>query len=112
MVTNPEATMLAVCAFLQEDFLTRMLDTLPGGISEEEDVPTLRPSLSKTDLLATHTFAKRHLLEFGYPLKPVALSAGERLRYALVDLPVNLAGLLAWNLIDRREFQRAGSPKE
>ncbi len=69
-------------------------------------------SAGKTQVAFTQLFAGRDLKDLGYSLSPVALSAGERVKFSVIDLPANLAGLIAWNLTERREFLRSAVDKE
>ena len=97
-----------------------MLEVLNNAqnIDEEEQVenhkyhPQTGASTMKTQITFTQLFARRDLIDLGYTVKPVALSAGERIKFSMIDLPANLAGMIAWNLTEGKQFLRSGAKKE
>lgn len=114
MVTQPEATIREVCAFLNEEFLPEML-TMSSAPKHRErlsrgagDVaPTASPV--STDFIGLYrhnvprqelAFMQRHagqaMLAHGYALEPLHFSAGEWAHFWAVTWPLNLARLAAW----------------
>jgi len=115
-----EKPLRRICDFLNEEYPPAMLEVpLDDQTIEEEEQGNrqrehLRSNTSagKTQVAFTQLFAGRDLKDLGYSLSPVALSAGERVKFSVIDLPANLAGLIAWNLTERREFLRSAVDKE
>jgi hypothetical protein len=120
LMQDTEKTLHRICGFLNEEFLPAMLEVpLHDKNMEEEKQDNshkqhLRSSASavKSQVAFTQLFAGRDLRDFGYSVQPVALSAGERVKFSVIDLPANLAGLIAWNLTERREFLGSVTDKE
>lgn len=120
LMQDTENVLRRICTFLNEDFLPAMLEVLTStqNIDEEEQVekheyyPQLGASTRKTQITFTQLFARRDLIDLGYTVNPVALSAGERIKFSMIDLPANLAGMIAWNLTEGKEFLRSGTKKE
>jgi hypothetical protein len=120
LMQDTEKILRKICGFLNEDYLPAMLEVLTSeqNIDEEERVEDhkyhLQPSASamKTQITFTQLFARRDLIDLGYTVKPVALSAGEQIKFSMIDLPANLAGLIAWNLTEGKQFLRSEAKKE
>ncbi len=120
LMQDTEKMLRRVCNFLHEDYLPAMLEvrTSAQNMDEEEQVenfeyhPQVNANTMKTQVTFTQLFARRHLLDMGYTVKPVTFSAGERIKFSMIDLPVNLAGLIAWNLTERKQYLRSGAKKE
>jgi hypothetical protein len=120
LMQDTEKVLRRICTFLNEDYLPAMLDVLNNApnIDEEEQVenheyhPQTGASTIKTQITFTQLFARRDLIDLGYTVKPVALSAGERIKFSMIDLPANLAGMIAWNLTEGKQFLRSGAKKE
>jgi hypothetical protein len=118
LVVDPDAVARMVCDFLGEDYRPELLE-LRGMPSYREkllaqaDAPTRDgasplitarfvgsfhgrlPARELTFLEARAGNAMRH---HGYTTEDVALKGIERLRYALVDLPLNLVRMKVWQL--------------
>jgi hypothetical protein len=117
---DTEKTLRRICDFLNEQYLPAMLEVPIHDGTTETDVRDSRQekhqrsstSAAKTQVAFTQLFAGQDLRDFGYSIQPVALSAGERVKFSVIDLPANLAGLIAWNLTERREFLRSAADKE
>jgi hypothetical protein len=125
LMQDTENTLRAVCVFLKEEYCLEMLQVFQAGadledsarrtqlppspVGQTRESPTYR---QKAGTIFAQMLVQEHLIEFGYPIDSVALTAGERLRFNLVDLPVHLAGVAAWNLIEGKQFQREGSGAE
>jgi hypothetical protein len=117
LMRNTDRTLRKICDFLHEDYLDAMLEAFTAERRTDDDERTEnhkdgRASDMKTQITFTQLFARRDLINFGYTIEPVALSASERIRFSMIDLPASLAGLLAWNLVDGRQFRRSSAVKE
>jgi hypothetical protein len=114
LMQDTEKALRRICDFLNEDYLPAMLAVPLHDQNEEKQAKNPRNNATalKTQVAFTQLFAGRDLRDFGYNIQPVALSAGERVKFSVIDLPANLAGLIAWNLTERREFLRSASDKE
>lgn len=120
LMQDTEKTLPRICDFLNEQYLPAMLEVPIHDGTTETDVRDRRQekhqrsstSAAKTQVAFTQLFAGQDLRDFGYSIQPVALSAGERVKFSVIDLPANLAGLIAWNLTERREFLRSAADKE
>jgi hypothetical protein len=120
LMQDTEKTLHRICGFLNEEYLPVMLEVPihDQTLGQEEKGkrqnkhPRSSTSAVKTQVAFTQLFAGRDLRNFGYSVQPVALSAGERVKFSVIDLPANLAGLIAWNLTERREFLRSVTDKE
>jgi hypothetical protein len=116
LMQDTEKALRRICDFLNETYLPEMLEVPlhDQNVEDERQSKHLRNNASavKTQVAFTQLFAGRDLRDFGYSIQPVALSAGERVKFSVIDLPTNLAGLIAWNLTERREFLRSAADKE
>ncbi|HJQ15263.1 MAG TPA: sulfotransferase [Anaerolineales bacterium] len=120
LMQDTEKVLRRICTFLNEDYLPEMLEVLTStqNVDEDEQVenhehyPQVGASAIKTQITFTQLFARHDLIDLGYTVKPVALSAGERIKFSMIDLPANLAGLIAWNLTEGKQFLRSGAKKE
>jgi hypothetical protein len=128
MVTYPEATLREVCAFLDEEYHPAMLvmagaprfqreiGSASGNGSGQSPLSTefigrYRQALSQREIAFMQMHAGREMAAFGYALEPIQFSPGERLRFWLVDWPVNLLLMLAWRAVEsiqRRSPAQAG----
>jgi hypothetical protein len=126
LAANPEETLRAVCAFIGEEYTPAMLSMEgapahrnkgnssygkrePGKISTSS-IGRFRKVLSRRDITFIQSYAGRQMAEFGYELEPAPLPAGERLQYAVVDLPLNLGRMLAWRAREALNNRRGRSP--
>lgn len=120
LMQDTEKVLRRTCTFLNEEYLPAMLEVLTSGQNMDEDEqvenheyhPHTGVSAMRTQITFTQLFARRDLIDLGYTVKPVALSAGERIKFSMIDLPANLAGLIAWNLTEGKQFLRSGAKKE
>jgi len=120
LMQDTEKVLRRICTFLNEDYLTAMLEVLTGAQNMDEDElvenrkyhPLAGTSAIKTQITFTQLFARRDLIDLGYTVNPVALSARERIKFTMIDLPANLAGLIAWNLTEGKQFLRSRAKKE
>ena len=119
LMQDTEKMLRRICDFLREDYLPAMLEVLnhTQDADEDEQVESrdhqqASAGASKTQITFTQLFAKRDLIDLGYSVKPVALSAAERIKFSMIDLPANLAGAIAWNLGEGKQFRRLEAKKE
>lgn len=112
LMQDTENMLRIVCGFLNEDYLPAMLEVLNNEqnvgedeqIEKHQDHPRIGMSAMKTQITFTQLFAGRDLINFGYTIQPVALSTRERIKFSVVDLPINLAGMMYWRLVEARSF--------
>jgi hypothetical protein len=129
LATDPEATMRDVCAFIGEPYTPQMLTMEgapahrnkggnssygrrePGKISTSS-IGRFRTVLSPFDVAFIQASAGRRMGQFGYALDPVELPPAERLRYAVLDWPVNMSRMLAWRAREAVRDRTGRSPSE
>jgi hypothetical protein len=116
LVREPEATLRAVCAFLDEPYMPAML-SMAGAPEHREkfsrsapEVPAGQAPLSSAyigryrgvveerELAFMQLHAGRAMRDHGYALEPVRLPARDALRFALLDWPANLTRMLGWRM--------------
>jgi hypothetical protein len=113
LVRRPEETMRRVCAFIDEPYHDAMFG-LEGastfrdrggnssygrrevGAISADSVGRFREVLTPQQIAFIDRTAGRRMRRLGYEAEDVQLSAADRVRFALADLPVNLAALVAW----------------
>jgi hypothetical protein len=114
---QPEEMLKEICAFIGEEYTPRMLSMdgaeafrdeggnssygqhEPGRISTKS-IGRFKKVLSKRQIAFIQKFAGPDMLSLSYLLEPVQLSATEQLYFTAVDLPINLARMQVWNLIE------------
>lgn len=114
LAAQPEATLHTICQFLNEPYSPAMLamhgaenfrdeggnssygNRQPGQISTSS-IGRYRQMLSPQAIAFIQTAARRQMLAFGYEIDPLPWSTRERLRFALLEWPLNMARLLAWH---------------
>ena len=103
LVRQPEATLRAVCAFLDEPFAPAMLRMdgergapAPKGPLTPEHMGRYRGRVPARELAFLQLHAGRAMAALGYPRDRLRLGPAEALRFALADWPLNLARMLAW----------------
>jgi hypothetical protein len=101
-----EATLREICAFVGEAFVPAML-TLEGAMRfgderDDESAADERPHapLSRREIAFIQRYAGRTMAAWDYQPRPVALATHDRLAFALVDWPANLARVAAWRAIE------------
>jgi hypothetical protein len=113
LARQPEETMREICAFIGEEYLPEVLlmngaesfreeggnssfeQHEPGAISARS-IGRYRKYLSPQATLFIQQFARREMLAHNYQPDSIELQMEESFRYGLVDVPVNLASLIAW----------------
>lgn len=113
LVRTPEATLRAICQFIEEEYHPDMLelrgapdhrakmmrgreDDGSGSPLSDEHIGLYRKGLSKYELAFMQSMAGARLREFGYELEPVRFSFLERLAYIFWHWPGNLIRMIAW----------------
>lgn len=110
---KPEETLRDICAFIGEDYAPEMLRMSgaaafrdeggnssygqhePGRISTKS-IGRFQQVLSARQIAFMQMLGGGKMAGFDYPLAAVRLSFAERLLFALVDVPFNLARMFAW----------------
>lgn len=126
LASEPEASLRDICAFIGEPYVDAMLamdgaadfrdqgsnssygPREPGAISTGS-IGRFRDVLSPRQIAYIQLVARREMVSFGYEAESVRLRPGQRLRYTLLDLPVESAHLVAWRSRERAR-DRAGRP--
>ncbi len=113
LVTVPEKTMREVCAFLGETFVLSMLtmdgapkfrDQLldraglpPGSIPvSPEFIGAYKQKIAPREVAFMQLFAGRAMQRYGYTLESYQLSPADKVHFAAVEWPQNMAKMMAW----------------
>jgi hypothetical protein len=106
LLQDPGRTLATVCDFIGETLDPRMLDLEngPEENAEEREDPQIGQRISEGETAFAQLIAAREMRRLGYGLERVRFSAGKAATFALVDLPLNLAGMMYWRLIEGRNF--------
>jgi hypothetical protein len=113
LVQNTEATMRAVCRFLDEDYTPAMLAMAgsPGhrskvlqGAESTGGAVALSPGfigryrgkISQEEIAFMQAYAGRQMAAFGYRREPLSFSPVEWARYTLTSHPANLFRMTIW----------------
>jgi hypothetical protein len=117
MITRPEETLRQVCDFLEEEFTPAML-TMEGAPDHREKmlqnaqrnathfplsdefIGRYRQAIPKEEIAFLQAQARREMAAFGYPPDEMDFSAKDRLAYAMVSYPLNLARMIGWTTIE------------
>lgn len=117
LACQPEETLCEICLFINEDYTSKMLSMdgaesfrdeggnssygqlEPGHISTKS-IGRFRMVLSNRQIAFIQSFASPFMVAFNYSLEPVDLSFTDRLLFTAVDLPVNLARMQVWNIVE------------
>jgi hypothetical protein len=115
LAAKPEETLREICAFIGEEYAPEMLtmrgaksfreqgsnssygQRKPGAISTDS-IGRFRQVLSARQITFIQTLASEEMLAFDYQPDPIQLPFKERLRFSLIDWPLNLARLIAWRI--------------
>src|SRR5262245_971276 len=113
LVSQPEAVVREICAFLDEEydpimltmndakrFVSRGGNSSSGGQQHSgistASIGRFRKVLAKQDIGFIQAYAGPDMQTFNYERDPIRLSFGDRLLFYLVDRPINRARMLAW----------------
>lgn len=115
LVAQPEPTLREICDFLAEPFVPAMLrmDGAPryrekyGRATAPDQSPIttayigrFRGAVAPRELAFMQAIAGRQMRRYGYDLEPIRFSPRDRLAFAAVDCPLNLARMIAWRGIE------------
>ncbi len=113
LVSEPEETLHALCLFLEEEYSSSML-TMDDAVrfrhkitkdSDYQDgqipvntkyIGRYRGAVPKDEISYIQSWAGREMLANDYELEPIQFLPAEKLRYRLVDWPINLFRMLTW----------------
>jgi len=129
VVSQPEATLREVCAFLGEEYTPAML-TMEGAPSHRDQggnssygrhepgrittvsIGRFRKVMSKGEIAFMQTYAGVDMVAQGYPPEQIRFSLGDRLLYVLADWPANLLRMIGWRALEamRERMGRVPSP--
>jgi hypothetical protein len=112
LVADPARLLGEICDFLDEPFVPEMLgmagmptyrdrlarDAVGGALITTSYIGTYRGRIPARELAFLESRAGGLMREFGYQPDGTALSGADRLRYALVDLPLNLGRMTTWRV--------------
>jgi hypothetical protein len=106
LMLDPGKTLRIVCDFLGEAFDKRMLEAENESEVEADEREDLQAGqrISAGEIAFAQLIAAREMQRLGYGLEQVQLSAGKAATFTLLDLPLNLAGMMYWQLVEGRNF--------
>ena len=105
LVQDPQKNLATICDFLGETFDPCMLK--PENRSEEDPDEREDPQvghISMGEVAFVQLIAAKDMRRLEYGLEPVQFSAGKAAAFTLVDLPLNLAGMMYWRLTEKKDF--------
>jgi hypothetical protein len=123
LASDPEATMRQVCDFIHEAYTPDML-TMEGapehrdsggnssfgkiepGVISTRPIGRFRTVLSGSEITYIQMWTGTEMQAFGYQPDPVQLSAGERLAFYLVGLPISMARMFGWTTLAAYQMRR------
>lgn len=115
LATKPEETLREICAFIDEEYAPEML-TMRGaktfreqgsnssygqrkpGVISTNSIGRFRQVLSANQIAFIQNQAGDEMVAFDYDLDVVERPFSQRLRFSLLDWPLNLALLTAWRV--------------
>jgi hypothetical protein len=117
LVHEPEKTLRKLCTFLGEEFVPAMLtmEGAPGyrekgehkadGTSDQSPISTAyigryRQVMTKGEVAFMQLYAGRQMVAQGYELDSIRFSINDRIRFALVDWPLNVARMITWRAVE------------
>lgn len=117
LILHPEETLREICTFLNEEYSPAML-AMEGAPDHREKMQTKSGSEAENNFLSPdfigryrrkippreiafmQMHAGRQMVAKGYPLESLRFSLREKLLFALVDWPTNLARMAGWLAIE------------
>jgi hypothetical protein len=126
LATEPEAALREISGFIREPFAPEML-SMEGartfrdegsnssygprepGVISTSSIGRFREVLTLRQIAVIQLLARRDMDSFGYRLEPIRLPPGQHARYTLLDLPLEMAHVVAWWARERAR-DRAGRP--
>ena len=115
LAKRPEETIRAICDFIGEDYAPEML-SMDGagtfkdkgsnssygrrdpGVISTDSIGRYREVLSARQIAFMQLVAKDEMAGFGYQMEPLPLSPGQRLRFSVADVPLEVLRLTAWRV--------------
>jgi sulfotransferase family protein len=115
LARRPEETLRAICEFIGEDYAPQML-SMDGagtfkdkgsnssygrrdpGVISTDSIGRYREVLSSRQIAFMQLVAKDDMAAFGYQMEALPLSAGQRLRFSVGDVPLEVLRLTAWRI--------------
>lgn len=125
LVSQPEATLREICAFLGERYTPAMLTmdgaprfreqfgAHPDGATEGSQITTayvgrFRGAVPRRELAFMQLHARRQMAAHGYDPEPLGLSAREKLLFWLIDWPTNLTRMVTWRAFETVQHNLPG----
>ena len=113
LAAQPEKTLQEVCDFIGEPYDPLMLSMKgsprllekgsnssygkrKAGAISTDSIARYRKVLHPTDIAFIQSLAHKEMSNFGYALDDLEFTSGERLRFLMLDWPLNLVRMLAW----------------
>lgn len=115
MVSRPEETIRGICEFIDENYFLSMLTmenvarfrkgataSTQAGQSPltTKFIGHYRGMIAQQDVAFIQKYAGRKMEKLGYRLDPVRFSPGEKLRFSLIDMPINLVRMMSWQRLE------------
>jgi hypothetical protein len=115
LAARPEETLREICAFIGEDYAPEML-TMHGaetfreqgsnssygqrkpGVISTDSIGRFRQVLTARQIAFIQSLAGEEMLAFDYQPDPIQLPINERLQFAVLDWPFNLARSIIWRI--------------
>jgi hypothetical protein len=113
LASEPDVALQEICEFIGEPYHADML-TMAGsgrfresgsnssygaravGVISTDSIGRYKEVLEPRQIAFIQAAAGRELVQHGYQIDPVPMTAGERLRFAVTDRPYNRAVMAAW----------------
>jgi sulfotransferase family protein len=113
LASQPEDTLRGICAFIGEEYAPQMMsmEGAPefkrrgsnssygrrvGGVISTRSIGRFREVLPPRQIAFIQMLAKDKMVSFDYEPERIHLLVTQRLRFAIADLPLELAHLVAW----------------
>jgi hypothetical protein len=127
LASRPEESLREICAFIDEQYSPAMLGMEgaelfrdAGGNSSygrheagrisTKSIGRYRKVLSQREILFMQQHAQREMIAHGYSFDQIELSPRDRLLFALVDQPSNLARMAAWRALEAIKNRTGRTP--
>lgn len=110
LIDDREQTLRDVCDFLGEKYFPSMLlmDSAVSFSEEEDreqqvDDKNGKPEswrLSQSEIAFVQSYLRQSMEQFGYSMELVDFSFGDRLKFSVLDYPLNSLGAVAWRALE------------
>ena len=118
LASEPETSLRRVSEFIGEAYDTGMLNmdgaedfrstggnssygAFEAGTISTRSIGRFRATLTPADIAFVQSRAGSAMRVYGYDPVPITMTGGRRLRYALLDRPLNVVKLLGWQVRER-----------